>query len=197
MNVEAATLQVDYWKAETAYREYRALVQSGRGTPEDEQLRRAYREIKLGRKVIDVNLAITGAGCTPQGMPKLAIARADWPFVFAWWNSNSGPVYFAGHQPQGWKSKRYMEGHNVGVRMPRTGSWDSSEGKAQVPMIPPAHRPKGALSGYRILFEAVWIRQPPVDPLLLRHIDGPFYVVLAAWDLSDVEQAVLRARLQS
>lgn len=29
----------------------------------------------------------------------------------------------------------------------------------------------------------------------LWRIDGPFYVVLAAWDLTPLEQAVLRARL--
>jgi hypothetical protein len=69
------------------------------------------------------------------------------------------------------------------------------QGKAQVPMIPPRHKPAGHLRAYRVLFEAVWERRPPVDPMLLRHVGGPFYVVVAQWDLSPLEQAVLRARL--
>jgi hypothetical protein len=195
MNVEAATMKIDRWKAESAYREYRALVKSGRGTKQDDELRRAYHAIARGQAVIDINAAIANAGCEAGGNPRLAIARADWEFVYAFWPTRD-KVYFTQH-PRRWT--RQQELQNISVRMDRTGTWREATdgGKAQVPMIPPAHRPPStsALSGYRILFEAVWVRQPPVDPLLLRAIGGPFYVVLAQWDLSPLEQAVLRAKL--
>lgn len=89
-----------------------------------------------------------------------------------------------------------MAAHSVAVRIaaPPQG-YSNVGGLAQVPMIPPVHRPNGAITRYRILFEAVWERRPPVDPILLRHVSGPFYVVLAQRDLSPLEQAVLRARL--
>jgi hypothetical protein len=67
-----------------------------------------------------------------------------------------------------------------------------------VPSVPPQFRPTGALSDYHILFEAEWQRVPPVDPMLLKqigHAESPLFVVLAAWDLSPLEQAVLRAKL--
>lgn len=192
MNVEQAVMQVDYWKAHSAYLEYRALVKSGRATKQDAELRRAYREIYLGKKVLDINMAIGDAGLDAQGLPKLAIARADWAFVHAWMYDGRF-VFSAGGS---WESNRKQTAtHNVNVRI--AGATRNAEGKAQVPMIPPAHRPPSAspLSGYRILFEAVWERRPPVDPILLKAIGGPFYVVLAQWDLSPLEQAVLRAKL--
>jgi len=45
-------------------------------------------------------------------------------------------------------------------------------------------------------FEADWKpvrdrRRAPGDPALLKHLGGPFYAVLATWDLTFVEQAVL------
>lgn len=193
MNVASATMQVNYWDARMKYLEYRELVKAKRATKEDDELRAAYRAITRGEKVIDINLAIAGGGLDAQGLPKLAIARADWEFVHAWWNEQR--CVFSSRRSRGWKEVRYMAAHNVAVRFPEQPASSGITGKAQVPMIPPAHRPTGPLSSYRILFEAVWQRVPPVDPILLRHVGGPFYVVLAQWDLSPLEQAVLRAKL--
>lgn len=188
-------MQVDYWKARTSYLEYRELVNSGRGTKQDDELRRAYREISRGAKVIDINQAIGGAGLDlDSGLPKLAIARADWSFVHSYFMDGRF-VFAAGSRRWSTRGDRQVLSHNVAVRMtPLAGRADAA-GKAQVPMIPPVHRPTGPHSAYRILFEAVWVREPPVDPILLRGIGGPFYVVLAQWDLSPLEQAVLRAQL--
>jgi hypothetical protein len=47
-----------------------------------------------------------------------------------------------------------------------------------------------------ILWEAEW-QHVPSDPLLLRHITGPLYAVLASWDLTELERAVLSRRLES
>lgn len=64
--------------------------------------------------------------------------------------------------------------------------------RARVPFIPPQHRPRFRLDRYHLLWDAVWEQALPVDPLLLKHLDGPFYAVLAAWDLTPLEQAVMR-----
>lgn len=63
-----------------------------------------------------------------------------------------------------------------------------------MPTIPPKLRPKrGQLGLYHLLFEAEWglDPDPPVDPALVRHLGGDLYAVLAVWDLTDVERAVL------
>lgn len=65
---------------------------------------------------------------------------------------------------------------------------------AIVPIIPANLRPAKALHRYVILWEADW-EAVPVDPMLLRHLHGDLYVVLAVWDLTPVERAVLNGRL--
>jgi hypothetical protein len=72
--------------------------------------------------------------------------------------------------------------------------WDRRQ--AITPPIPPEERPKRGLPGYHILWEAVWKHLPPVDPMLLKRIGKTdFWIVLAAWELTDVERAVLGSHM--
>lgn len=64
--------------------------------------------------------------------------------------------------------------------------------RAMVPLIPPALRPASDFKNFFILWEAEW--QPdvaPKDPALLKHVGGDLYAVLAVWDLTELERAVL------
>ena len=70
----------------------------------------------------------------------------------------------------------------------------ASSQRAVVPAIPVHLRPAGDLGEFFILFEAEWDKHAPPDPLLLKHIGGHMYSVLAQWDLTDVEKAVLEGR---
>ena len=64
-----------------------------------------------------------------------------------------------------------------------------------MPIIPAPIRPKAMdLSRYFVLFEAEWQAIPPKDPLLLSRLSGSLYVILAAWDLTELERAVLAGR---
>jgi len=138
-----------------------------------------------------VHSAIVGGGLTDGGLPALAVARAHWTTVHTW--VAEGRFWFtARDRPWRWEVRQRVEARNIGVRIPFERE---RSGKAQVPRVPAEYRPKGALTGYHILFEAVWEPTPPVDPILLKHIAGPFFVALAQWDLSPLERAVLRARL--
>jgi hypothetical protein len=52
------------------------------------------------------------------------------------------------------------------------------------------------MQNYHVLFEAVWSKAPPSDPFLLRRLGkGDLWLVLAMWDLTEVERAALAARL--
>ncbi|MFI4852645.1 MAG: hypothetical protein ACIAZJ_26335 [Gimesia chilikensis] len=59
------------------------------------------------------------------------------------------------------------------------------------PVSPPALLPVGNLANYQILWEAEW-ETVPVDPMLLKHLGKSLYVVLAQWDLTPLEQGILR-----
>ena len=101
----------------------------------------------------------------------------------------------------------------VDVRIPTTTfDWKTEKGEGefenediiirqqiqtQVPIVPAHLLPKGRLDNYYILFEVnEWTEQPvpPVakDPYLLRRINSNTFVILAEWDLTEVEQAIMR-----
>jgi len=191
MNIEAATMKVPYVEALGQFEAYRKLVKETpkRATKDDVTLYRALWQITRGQKVIDINKAVQDAGLNAQGLPRIAVGRADRAHVRCW--SFDGRVVFS-HRQKPWNSSARLHRDDIALRMP---NYQRHEGKAQTPSIPPQHRPKGSLAGYFILWEAEWEPKPPTDPLLLRRIDGPFFVVLAQWDLTPLEQAVLRQRL--
>jgi hypothetical protein len=198
MNVEAATMKVDWFAATSAYRSYRQAIKENRATKDDVTLARAYHALLRGKKVIDVGAAIATAGVdATTGLPRLAIARADWPKVRT---TRPEMRYRFSSRSDGWGRRPKGE---IVIRIPDAPTTNARQellgvGTAQVPLIPPQFRPKGPLDDYHILFEAVWERRPPVDPLLVKQIgdaDSLLFVVLAAWDLTPLEQAVMRGRL--
>jgi hypothetical protein len=65
-----------------------------------------------------------------------------------------------------------------------------------VPIIPAPIRPTRRLDQYHILWEADW-QAAPTDPILLQKLTGNLFVILAAWDLTELERAVLSVRLLS
>jgi len=69
-------------------------------------------------------------------------------------------------------------------------------GRAMVPSIPPSLRPPHSFASYYILWEAVWEPIAPRDPMLLRPLGNNLYAVVAVWDLTDLERAVLNARIE-
>jgi hypothetical protein len=83
-----------------------------------------------------------------------------------------------------------------GGTLPRF-SWNgdrSTDAATLVPIVPPQLRPKHDLANYHTFWEVEhWTLCPPRDPMLLRHLGGWLYAVLAVWDLTPVERAVLGA----
>ncbi len=66
-----------------------------------------------------------------------------------------------------------------------------------MPLIPPHLRPADAYRNYHILWECnEWRRVAPSDPLLLKHITGHVYAVVAQWDLTEIERAIMNAALR-
>lgn len=178
--MQVHTLEYDRAKAAEMVKVYRDHKNAQ--TDVDAELERIYYQISRGRKVIAALQSIVEAGLGPDGLPRLAICPANskecWCRVYG-----AGEVEFQAEQ---WR------GRKMSVRM--TGPFKYKHGRAIVPMIPIHLRPKAALDNYHILWEADW-KAIPVDPMLLRRIGKDSWVVLAAWDLTDLERSVLAARL--
>jgi hypothetical protein len=57
-------------------------------------------------------------------------------------------------------------------------------------------RPRRGIENHHVLWEAIWQPAPPVDPMLPRRIgEADLWVVCAAWELTEVERAVLASRV--
>jgi hypothetical protein len=147
----------------------------------DWEIERIYRAIARGKIVISASQAIIAAGLDEQGRPRLAIARADAGAVECYApQSSSYPLEFSGPRPSRWNFKVPMQTPKYQRIM------------ALLPRIPPQYRPEPSkLKDYWLLWEADWT-SIPVDPYLLRRIGRDAWIVLAAWELTPVEIAVLR-----
>jgi hypothetical protein len=148
----------------------------------DQEIERIYRRIAKGQSVISVNQAIVNAGLDATGRPRLAICRADGEFCIC--QMRGERLIFS-------IERNYRDIACVRVPWPGLMSWQRIH--ARVPRIPPQYRPTPkSLIRYHILWEADW-QDYPKDPYLLRRIGRDAWVVLAAWDLTEVELSVLRA----
>lgn len=192
--MDVTGFKIEAEEAGRLYREYRDHRHSA--TPIDDDIRRIYREISKGRVVIRALESIRSAGLGADNLPRLAIVRADEPSVRLRTTSRGSADMRAASAGR-WQSKiaaskRFVfeDGAFPGIAANRF------EYQAVTPHIPPHIRPRTALDSYHILFEAEWSLVPPVDPYLLRRIgDADAWVVLGAWDLTEVERAAMAHRL--
>ncbi|RPJ83865.1 MAG: hypothetical protein EHM13_06415 [Acidobacteria bacterium] len=203
--------------ARKAYLAYKAAVLKS-VKPEEkkeyEGLWRGYKEIAAGKQVIDLGQALHAAGVQEDTLyPRLAICRADASKVRVVMKPDGSAVFV--DEAARWRSRNakrmvklpegtfpsYVMQWNGGSPY-RTrpggalerGAW-GQEATALVPIVPPHLHPRGALGNFHILWDAVWTPAPPKDPLLLRHLAGSLYAIVAHWDLTPLEQAVMRGRL--
>lgn len=173
-----------------------------------------YKALAEGHQLIQLDAAIRGGGFHASGFPKLAIARADRERVrFTWMPGTTLVRYDARADPSrggrgspGTLVRRVdlKRAHEVTRRLP-DGSYfyRMLDGWSQVPLLPAEHRPeRGLLKDWFILWEVEqWYAsdlttEPDRDPLLLQHVAGQLYAVLAEWELTDLERAVMAGALR-
>lgn len=192
-------LKMDPEKARELYADY--ARHRDRMRPEDQEIATIYRQIARGQTVIRALESIRAAGVDERGLPKLAIAPAHltecWYRVQHASDRANSSVRFG----KRWAQDRERKGV---VRMPwphvptpdeKVGQGRQWEFCAAVPLIPIHLRPKASLDRYHILWEAEWTKRYPIDPFLLRRFGGDAWLVVAAWDLTPVERAVMEQRM--
>jgi hypothetical protein len=184
MNVEALQM-IDREAAAALYRKYmehRAYQQ-----PYDAEIASIYKQISRGRTVIRALESIRAAGLDADGLPKLAICPAH--MHTCWWRPVRNACTFGAEYPRENAKRNVVRMDWPGLTSPK---WRAI---ATVPLIPIHLRPKRGLANYHILWEAEWEKKYPVDPYLLRRFGGDAWLVVAAWDLTEVERAVMSARI--
>jgi hypothetical protein len=191
------TIKVTEEEATAKLAEYEEAIRRDR-TAEDEAIAQAYRAAKRGLQVVRLSQAIAMGGYFDNhGLPRIAITRADAAQCYVYW-SGDDLIY---SDVDRWHTNfgALVGNHSVRVPMrnvaiPRVRAYRRSS--APVPLVPPRHRPKRyRLSRCHILWEVEqWAQVPARDPALLRHIRGDLWAVLAVWDLTELERAILSQR---
>lgn len=211
--LEAATIKMDRATARKNFLEYRAAVRE-RHNAEDAAIMRGYQVMSTGKQLIRLTEVIVAGGIFSNGMPRLAVAQSDHDYVYCTRDTLGAVEY----KPRQWVHDHHRKGisrfptktlpmfdceaNGCDMNQPsykHTGHYTNGHGlRAMVPNVPPGLRPAHSLSNYLTLFEVdKWERapRPPGDPALLKHIGGDLYAVLAVWDLTALEQAVLAGRI--
>ena len=205
--MDVTELTINKTEAERLYKAY--LTHRHFETPIDAEIKRTYAALAKGNTVIKALESITAAGVDADGLPKLAIVRADFPrcivkreingsFYFDAWDGNARQRFWG--QKASDKHIAFPAGSLPELRNPKgqNGWWSSNGYSAVVPTIPLPLRPRRGLENYHILWEVEkWDPvHVPRDPYLLRRLGkGDLWMVVAAWDLTEVERAALQSRV--
>ena len=213
MDVQEISLSRE--QAQTEYEQYRQALKTKKDAFLHE-MRVAYGYMRHGKAVLDVWQAFGDQGVDDRGDPKLAISPADVPeIVFRKFRSDdtrwTGVFCPSDHRHRDHLETRLKHGDVFipkGVCTPKynttaTESWLRTEAlrpsiRAKVPIVPARFMPNHSLANYHILWEVEsWteLTRPPRDPLLLKRVSPNVFVVLAGWDLTPLERAVLRGRI--
>jgi len=194
------TIDVPVAEAKARLAEYEGVVRAERSA-EDEAIAAGYRAAARGLPVIQLSQVIAAGGFFDDGLPRLAVARADarqcFVHIMGWGEGRSVLVYSDERQAD---NRGALVGrHTVRVAVPPPTHRRRWRAHTVVPLVPPRHRPRpNRLARCHLLWEVdSWTPAPPVDPALIRHIRGDLWAVLAVWDLTELERAVLAQRLPS
>jgi hypothetical protein len=191
--VQLTTIEMPVAEARSRLVEYEKRLESER-TQQDEQIARGYRALTRGLPIIKLSETIQAGGFFDHGLPRMAIARAD--SQDCWVQVNQYKILYLSEPPT-WKAKnRGALVNRATVRVPVGQQWHSGirrDGHTIMPLIPPEHRPKARrLHLFHILWEVEeWTLMPPRDPALVRWVGGDLWSVVAVWDLTELERAVL------
>ena len=165
-----------------------------------------YEALARGTPLINLQNAIRSGGFDEKMRPRLAVARGDRKQVKFRWSRSSATALFTT------ASRNYRRGSDTLDLRIEMGRRPYDEGVkewwicgwALVPMAPPealeAIGGGSYLKNHFILWEVEEWADSPIqivpdrDPLLLRHIAGDLYAVMAQWDLTELERQVMTGR---
>lgn len=213
--MEIEKIQMPKEKAKEEWKAYNKLIKK-RHENYLEEMKKCMYQLAQGKALIDINKVMEKAGVNKTYEPKLAIARADWKECH-FHKKDSGRGFFSG-----WSRDWYLKSDGDVDMPPETfvqwlrgkkdleltdgtkhkvdnnSQWaiPNAQIKTKVPIIPATLMPEGDLSNYYILWEVdKWEELPKQDdPLLLKRITENLFVILSAWDVTELEQSIISGR---
>lgn len=204
MNVDKITMPVE--QAKEAWKSYNTLLKKKK-EKYLQDMKAAMFELKKGNELLDIYLVMKNVGLTGEFLPKLALARADWVrCVFRKEDTGRGTFQ---HTESTWDHPKKKDGfvslpaETFTKHWPRAkradgtdNAWEIADpfAKTKIPLIPPHLMPDDDLKNYYILWEVdEWQTIPKADdPLLLKRITENLFVIIGAWDVTKLEQSIIR-----
>lgn len=197
--MDLATITMPVEAAQARLDAYAAQVASER-TDLDRRIIRGYQSMVKGLPIIELSKSVQAGGFFDDGLPKIAVASAVgrdcWVRRESGW-SRASADYIYSIKSADFDQNRGARINENTVRVtvseppePKRQTWSAH---TLMPIIPPEHRPnQNRLHLFHILWEVeAWEPVAPRDPALLKHIGGDLWEVVAMWDLTDLERAVL------
>lgn len=208
--MEVPTIMMPRQKALEKLEGYRERLRKG-ADAEYEAAVKGYEALAAGKVLLDLVDVYAGVDTDEKDRPALAIARADRNQVYFSWDQERF-VFDARSNRYSRKNEdtlvvRVDAGRRADVPKIRKafpgvdGIYPGhSTGYALVPMVPADVRPNVDMKKCHVLWEVTaWadnrISAVSSDPYLVQHLAGSLWVVLAEWDLTPLEQAITRGRL--
>jgi hypothetical protein len=204
MNIEQ--MVVDRAEAERLYRKYKE--HRAYSEPIDWEIQRAYQHLSKGRLVIRAIQSVLNSGVNEDGLPKLALCKATAKDCYLHRDQNGSAVMSSVATEYRANKTNSISWRESSFAFPRETfpltNWGDQPRqrqrrdtrRAQVPLVPIHLRPRRGMPNYHVLFEAEWTPVPPRDPYLLRRIGAAdLWLVVAHWDLTEVERAALATRV--
>lgn len=201
--MELATIEMSKAEAREKFLEYKRGIKD-RQDAETKQIMDGYKALANGHQVIDIVATIKAGGATEHAarrgaalLPNLAVMRADQRWCHVSTDTDGKVVFYnRGDSPKGNERRNVVRlpAGTIPVNTQYISMW--SGWRSMVPPVPPGLMPKFGLGNYHVLYEAEWENIAPKDPALLKHIGGDLFVVLAVWDLTELERTVLAGRFR-
>lgn len=188
-------------QAAEKWKEYLELEKQ-KSTKEFREFKQIYHQLSKGKAVLDLFETIKKVGVNADGEPRIAIAPANAPAC--WFRKIEQTQGRFQSSESLW---RYSTPESIQVPKGTFPSWKRTENndiirsliKAPRPSIPPEVSAKVGVSlryPYYVLWEVEkWEPEPPRDPLLLRRVSNNIFVLIAKWNLTKLERAVMRGRI--
>jgi len=202
MTMHVELVKLDRAHADTLYRQYK--THAAYSEPIDWEVQRTYDLLRKGKVIIKAIESIKQAGLNREFLPRLALAPANAKACHLRRHAN-GQIVMSPSDNFWRLPKKAIAMRENTFRFPADSfplTFDGkrhtqrSEHTATMPIIPVHLRPKRGLQNYHVLWEAEWEPVPPRDPYLLRRIGmADLWLVVAHWDLTEVERAALSTRV--
>ena len=188
MDVETITVEKD-----EATKKYKAYAEAVDLRAQYRALKQIYFHLSKGRNILDLYGSFRRAGIK-AGLPRIAIAPANEKKMRMEIGTNGISFQRQGKHSWNWHTYVWIPRRQLSKWLKRPSETNRVlRYEAVVPLIPADKRPKRSkyLKDYYILWEVENWKEIPKDPILLRRLTKTLFLVVAKWDLTEVEQRVL------